>query len=125
MGRSNKSQGTRQRVFYKYDEQEFNKHRCTAYFNNKVRNYKKQDNEAKREISMDNYVNADWFYENMKNRCGECGNGFFYTVCNGNAFTNLTAQRKDNNLDHCLNNISPYCIHCSCQYYIILHGRYR
>ena len=34
--------------FYKYDEPEFNKHLCTAYLNNKVKNYKKQDNEAKR-----------------------------------------------------------------------------
>ena len=100
--------------FYKYDEPEFNKHLCTAYFNNKVKNYKKQDNEAKREISKDNYVNADWFYENMEKCCEGCGNGFFYTVRNGNAFTNLTAQRKDNNFDHNLNNISPYCIYCNC-----------
>ena len=27
--------------FYKYEEPEFNKHSCTAYFNNKIRNYKK------------------------------------------------------------------------------------
>jgi hypothetical protein len=100
--------------FYKYEEPEFNKHLCTAYFNNKVRNYKKQDNEAKREISKENYVNSDWFYENMEKCCEGCGNGFFYTVRNGNAFTNLTAQRKDNDFDHNLNNISPYCIYCNC-----------
>ena len=79
-----------------------------------MRNYKKQDNEAKREISKENYVNADWFYENMEKCCEKCGNGFFYTVRNGNAFTNLTAQRKDNSQPHYLENIVPMCYFCNC-----------
>ena len=102
--------------FYKYEEPEFNTHLCTAYFNNKVRNYKKQDNEAKRQISKDNYVNSDWFYKDMSERCGGCRTGLFYTIRSGNAYTDLTAQRLDNSLPHYLNNIVPYCNICTVSY---------
>ena len=101
-------------MFTNMKNQNLIKHLCTSYFNHKIRNYKKQDHEAKRDISKDNYVNSDWFYNNMESRCGGCGNGFFLSFRDGNAFTNMTAQRKDNSQSHHLENIVPFCIHCNC-----------
>ena len=103
--------------FFKYSddtEDELNKQNIMSYFNRKVENYKLQDRKAKREIPKDNYVNIQWFMDNIKNQCNYCGCGFTLSVNKGSISTNLTAQRLLNNEPHTLDNIIPYCCRCNC-----------
>ena len=103
--------------FFKYSddtEDEFNKQNILSYFNRKVENYKVQDKKAKRNIPNEGYVNAQWFIDNITNQCNYCGCGFTLSVDKGNVMTNLTAQRKSNELPHSLDNCIAYCKRCNC-----------
>ena len=103
--------------FFKYSddtEDEFNKQNIISYFNRKIENYKLQDRKAKREIPKDGYVNTKWFMENVTNQCNYCGCGFTLDIKRGSIYTNLTCQRKCNELPHSLENIIPYCRRCNC-----------
>ena len=59
-----------------------------------------------------NYINIDWFFNNIKKQCGSCGCDFSYSL-DGNVKSDLTAQRIDNNLPHNLDNIIPMCVNCN------------
>ena len=103
--------------FYKYTkdiDDVFNQKCIMSYFERKILNYKEQDRKAKRTIPKEGYVNAQWFLDNINNQCNYCGCGFSMDMKNGNIMTNLTAQRKDNELTHTIGNIIPYCCRCNC-----------
>ena len=105
--------------FFKYSDNindGFNEQCIKSYFARKIVNYKEQDKKAKREIPKNNYVNVNvqWFIDNISNNCNYCGCGFHTDMNNGNISAKLTAQRKDNELTHTLNNIIPYCKRCNC-----------
>ena len=87
-----------------------------SYFNRKVVNYKIQDRNARREIPKvpkEGYVNTQLFLDNIKNQCNYCGCGFALGIRKGNIPTNLTAQGKDNDISHTLDNCIAYCCRCN------------
>ena len=103
--------------FFKYSSDtndEFNEKCIMSYFERKIEAYKLQDRKAKRKIPKEGYVNGQWFLDNIKNQCNYCGCGFYLDMKNGNITSNLTCQRKDNELTHTLDNIIPYCCRCNC-----------
>lgn len=103
--------------FFKYSSDtndEFNEKCIMSYFDRKIETYKLQDRKAHRNIPKQGYVNAEWFCKNIKNQCNYCGCGFHLDIRNGNIMSNLTAQRKNNDLTHTLDNIIPYCCRCNC-----------
>jgi hypothetical protein len=100
--------------FYDYTwDEEFNKKLINSYFERKIKNYKAQDREAEREISKDNYINADWFMNNVNKCCSSCNCDFFISFDTGNTFSNLSADRNDCSQDHNLDNIVPMCRFCN------------
>jgi len=107
--------------FYEYTEPELNKDLVHAYFKRRVNGYKEQDLErtkAKRLSSevKESYVSPEWLI-NCKNKlCSKegCNNQLYIGFRDGNTFTNITAQRLDNNLYHTLDNITPMCRTCNC-----------
>ena len=103
--------------FFRYNtdiNDELNMQNIRSYFNRKVENYKKQDRKSKRVIPKENYVNTQWFLNNITNQCNYCGCGFHISINKGNVITNLTAQRVNNELSHELDNIIPFCTRCNC-----------
>lgn len=93
---------------------ELNQQFIMSYFERKIENYKMQDRKAKRNMPKEGYVNVEWFLENIKNQCNYCGCGFHISINKGNILSNLTAQRKQNELSHTLDNIIPFCCRCNC-----------
>ena len=103
--------------FFKYAKDinnELNYNLTLAYFNRKVSGYRAQDRAAKRELSKDNYIKKEWFMTKASNNCGSCGCHFYVKFKEGNAYSNITAQRLDNKSDHNLNNVAPWCNKCNC-----------
>ena len=103
--------------FFKYSSEkrdELNQQFIMSYFERKIENYKMQDRKAKRNMPKEGYVNVEWFLENIKNQCNYCGCGFHISINKGNILSNLTAQRKQNELSHTLDNIIPFCCRCNC-----------
>ena len=99
--------------FHEYAESDDNVLLQSDYFNKRIEGYKKQDREAKRKINKDNYVNVQWFLDNLGNHCMYCNEIFEFECEDGNIICNLTADRKRNDLDHNLENIQPVCWHCN------------
>lgn len=99
--------------FHEYAESDDNVLLQSDYFNKRIEGYKKQDREAKRKINKDNYVNVQWFLDNLGNHCMYCNEIFEFECEDGNITCNLTADRKRNDLDHNLENIQPVCWHCN------------
>jgi hypothetical protein len=84
------------------------------YFKNKIENYKKQDRSAKRKINKETYINVKWFLDNLGKQCIYCNEVLDYSVEDNKIVCNLTADRKNNNQPHDLDNIQPVCCHCNC-----------
>ena len=88
---------------YKNDtDDEFNMNNIISYFERKIENYKTQDRKNKFVIPKEGYVNKQWIINNITNNCNYCGGGFGISMNNGNVKTNLTCQRKQNELPHTL-----------------------
>ena len=101
---------------YKSDDTDLNKNIRLNYFNRKIQQYKNQDKTAKRTINKHNYINVEWFEKNINNHCQKpgCGCDFTIDIDGGVVKCNLTAQRLNNDEDHNLNNIIPFCRYCNC-----------
>jgi hypothetical protein len=56
-------------TFYDYEEPTDDDNLLSSYFKKKIENYKKQDKEAKRKIPKDNYINVEWFFDNVGKVC--------------------------------------------------------
>jgi hypothetical protein len=100
-------------MFYEYEEEEETMKKVKKYFQKKVDRYKAQDKQAKRPISKD-YINVDWLMKCVGVPCSHCQ---CCLECNFDADvvnSNISAQRVDNKLDHCLSNIIPMCVKCNC-----------
>jgi hypothetical protein len=86
-----------------------------AYFDKKINGYKKQDQEAKRTINKEQFVNQEWLMTCINQRCFSCNIDLFVDVSsNGYCHSNITADRLDNSSAHHLDNIRPCCYHCNC-----------
>jgi hypothetical protein len=85
-----------------------------CYLQKKIAAYKLQDIKAKREICASKlYVSVSWLSSCFGKCCKTCGQTFSYDISGGNATSNLTANRVDNNQPHCIDNISPLCVDCN------------
>ena len=103
--------------FYKYDRDvtsRFNKQCIYHYLERKVKGYKEQDRKGKRKVDHKNYITADWLLGKLNGCCERCSIGFHVKICNGNISTNLTAQRKNNNDAHVIDDCIAYCKTCNC-----------
>ena len=101
--------------FYDYSEdQEFNTNLIKCYFKNKIKGYKEQDRQAKREINKEKYINVDWLLNCINRNCAFCGCHLYIGFEDGNVMTNITADRINNDDDHNINNIRPCCRWCNC-----------
>ena len=80
----------------------------------KIKRYKGQDRDGKRDISKDNYVTAEWLMKAVKKPCSCCGSDFYISCDTGNVNSNITADRIDNSIGHSLDNIVPMCKFCNC-----------
>ena len=103
--------------FYKYDVNTITEEEVDEYFNNKVKNYVEQDAVANRTIETDKYVNADWLKARMKGNCSHCGEPYVIEKVDGVIRSNLTAQRKDNNIAHHKDNCIAMCNLCNCSFH--------
>ena len=103
--------------FFKYTKDTddvFNQKDIMNYFEKKFLSRKEQDKQAKRSTPKKGYVSAQWFLDNIHNQCSYCGCGFTMDMKHGNIMTNLTVQRKDNEVTHALDKLIPFCKLCSC-----------
>ena len=96
--------------------QKLTQSRKEQYFKMKIENYKKQDIEGKRDIDKKDYINTQWFYNEIdKNKqCSLC-NVEYYTVLdeNNNVCCNITADRIDNDVCHSKENCRLLCVECN------------
>ena len=104
--------------FYKYAEGEFNTDLITSYFKRKVEAYREQDrtrtNDKLPKDIIKKYVTAEWLMECVNKCCPICNNELYTHFKDGNAYTNISADRVDNSLYHTLDNIQPMCKICTC-----------
>jgi hypothetical protein len=104
-------------MFYEYEESEEEENKkmkkLKTYFQKKVDRYKAQDKQAKRPLSKD-YVNVDWLMKCVGVPCSNCQCCLEYDFDADAVSSNISAQRVDNKLDHCLSNIIPMCVKCNC-----------
>ena len=91
----------------------FNEQLVERYFKGKISNYMEQDKKAKREINKDNYITVNWLKDNLGKCCRECKSAFNISIRNCSVISDLTANRKDNDIGHELENIEPLCITCN------------
>ena len=85
-----------------------------SFFKNKIKGYKEQDRQAKREMNKEHYVNVDWLIECVNKYCISCGNHLYIDFQDGNTISNITADRINNNDDDDIYNIRPCCKWCNC-----------
>ena len=87
---------------------------CLAISRKRQKITKKQDKEAKRKIPKDNYINVEWFFDNIGKICPICQKeDLNYEINDGNVTSNITADRLDCLGVHNLDNIQPCCITCN------------
>ena len=80
----------------------------------KDRKLLKKDKEAKRKIPKDNYINVEWFFDNIGKICPICQKeDLNYEINDGNVTSNITADRLCNDQLHTLDNIQPCCVTCN------------
>lgn len=86
------------------------------YLKLKIAGYIRQDKHAGREIDKEEYITPEWFYENLqkqKLQCLYCKEGFYATLADGKCNSNITADRKDNNIAHHQDNCVLSCTNCN------------
>lgn len=97
----------------KADEEMF-KNLVLNYFKGKCEQYKLQDKAKNRDVDEENYVDVEWVLKHFKGRCCNSGVKFYLDIKAGKLTTNFTAQRKDNELGHSVDNCEPWCYQCNC-----------
>ena len=100
--------------FYDYSEdEEFNFNLIRAYLRRKIRGYREQDRDAKREIHKEQYVDIDWLLNCVNKNCIHCGSHLYIDFTEGNVISNISADRVDNTIGHAIHNIRPACRWCN------------
>jgi hypothetical protein len=91
--------------------------RIRQYFSFKIQNYKRQDEKAKREFKVDEYIDEEFIFSQQKktnNKCSYCLKDLELFIDNDNTVkTNLTIDRVDNKLAHLKNNCKICCLICN------------
>ena len=86
------------------------------YLKLKIDFYKKQDNDAKRAINKDKYIDLEWFTDQINNheRCSLCCNSYYMVLDDhNNVLCNITADRVCNDIGHEKENCQLLCIECN------------
>ena len=96
------------------DKTELTEENLNRYINNKIRNYKMQDEKANRKINSNKHVTPEWFIKRINGNCCNCGCRFEFEVKNGYLTNTITAQRKDNSVAHEVDNCEAWCFYCNC-----------
>jgi hypothetical protein len=89
------------------------------YFKLKCDGYMRQDRKAGRTWKADDYVTEGWIMSQMEghdNRCPICHINFIINLglCDGEAKSNITCDRTNNNLPHIKTNCRLTCLKCNC-----------
>ena len=95
------------------DKTELTEENLNRYINNKIRNYKLQDEKAGRKVNSKKYVTPEWFIKRINGNCCNCGCRFEFEVKNGYLTNTITAQRKDNSVAHEVDNCEAWCDYCN------------
>ena len=113
---------------------ELNEENLHRYLNNKIKNYKLQDETKNRKIDETKFVDVEWFMKRSNANCQNCGCRFEFDVCrtgkakfdthptgvaefdvvNGYLTNNITAQRLNNEVPHYKDNCEAWCKLCTC-----------
>lgn len=85
------------------------------YFKFKVDSYKQQDRKANREFKDEDYITADWIYQQYDVKdCPYCKKAMTIHVDDeGNVTSNITVNRHKNTLAHTKKNCELCCHHCN------------
>jgi hypothetical protein len=59
-----------------------------------------QDKKAKREINKDDYITVQWLKDSLGKCCRKCKCAFNVSIRNCNVISDITANRKDNDIGH-------------------------
>ena len=91
--------------------------RITQYFSFKIQNYKKQDEKANRDFKIEEYIDEDFIYQQMKktnNKCSYCLKDLELFIDNdNNVKSDLTIDRIDNRFGHIKTNCKLSCLICN------------
>ena len=89
--------------------------RNCLYFNTKIDNYKRQDNNAKRKFENENFINLDWIQQKLQENknCTYCKTPFHKYIEDGKVICNITADRINNALPHHKDNCNLACTSCN------------
>ena len=88
------------------------------YLKLKIDNYKKQDNDAKRSICQEKYIDVEWLFNKIeKNRhCQLCQCKYYITLDEENKVRcNISVDRLKCDLPHERKNCQLLCIECNCK----------
>ena len=94
-------------------DKQMDKNMIMRYFKNKVENYKIQDRRAKREITEEEYISAEWCLSQFQSRCQKCNTSFNFETKKGKLCSNFTCQRLDNSIAHHIDNSTSFCVYCN------------
>ena len=92
------------------------------YFRTKIADYKRQDKKANREIDENEYITAEWLYDQISQNpfcCGHhdhiCGVPLEYYLndANNTVESNITADRINNDIAHLKTNCRLMCVECN------------
>ena len=92
------------------------------YFRTKIADYKRQDKKANREIDENEYITAEWLYDQISQNpfcCGHhdhiCGVPLEYYLndTNNTVESNITADRINNDIGHVKTNCRLMCVECN------------
>ena len=99
-----------------YEVEMLNESMKKRFYEMKIQNYKNQDKISHREIIKEEYINCEWFEENLKTikHCQSCRNKFYLYIKDGEIMSNITCKRINNNESHHKNNCELMCKDCNC-----------
>ena len=102
-------------AFYKGQKDDYDARVLRRYLGFKIESYKEQDIKAGRSIDDDNFVDCNWFINQVGKSCSRCGDCFKFDISHGKVTDcNLTANRIDGRSEErrvgkeCRSRWSPY-----------------
>ena len=93
------------------------------YLKDKIDGYKNQDKIANRSFNKKDFVDIDFIrqlliYENLDHykhlkRCEHCNDQYYFTIDEGNVYSNITLDRIDSKISHSKDNCRLLCNNCN------------
>ena len=108
-----RSRSLKQIKFYNGKDNDLSDKLLDKYFKNKIAGYMESDKKAKFNITPDDYINVEWLKNGLGKMCCRCSRPFNIYVKNCNVYSDLTANRIDNEEAHHIDNIEYCCTTCN------------